>query len=144
MGEGWERVNAATRTVMTKKFPPPNALDRAKELRRDMTDAEWKLWTLLREIDGFKFRRQVPIGPYIVDFVCHTARLIIEADGGQHDPDSTREVARTEFLEREGYRVLRFWNNEILSNPEGVHTTITAVLGEISPSPNPPPSRGRA
>jgi very-short-patch-repair endonuclease len=98
----------------------------------------------VREIDGFKFRRQVPIGPYIVDFVCHRAGLVIEADGGQHDLDSEREVARTEFLEREGYRVIRFWNNEILSNPEGVHTAIITALGEISPSPNPPPSRGRA
>ena len=144
MGEGWERVNASARMVMTKKFPPPNALDRAKELRRDMTGAEWDLWNLLRQIEGFKFRRQVPIGPYIVDFVCHTAKLIIEADGGQHDLDSHREVARTEFLGREGYRVLHFWNNEVLENPEGVHAVVTAALGELSPSPNPPPSRGRA
>jgi very-short-patch-repair endonuclease len=144
MGEGWERVNAAKRTVMTKKHPPSNALDRARSLRRDMTEAEMKLWALLREIDGFKFRRQAPIGLYIVDFVCHAATLIIEADGGQHDLESDREVPRTEFLEREGYRVLRFWNNEVLSNLEGVHTVISAALGEISPSPNPPPSRGKA
>jgi very-short-patch-repair endonuclease len=130
--------------VMTKRRPPSNALDRAKTLRRDMTEAEMKLWALLREIDDFKFRRQVPIGPYIVDFVCHATRLIIEADGGQHDRESGREVSRTEFLEREGYRVLRFWNNEVLSNLDGVHTVISAALGVISPSPNPPPSRGRA
>jgi very-short-patch-repair endonuclease len=96
------------------------------------------------ETHSFKFRRQVPIGPYIVDFVCHSAKLIIEADGGQHALDSHREVARTEFLEREGYRVLRFWNDEVLANPEGVYTVISAALGEISPSPNPPPSSGRA
>src|SRR4051812_48770876 len=127
-----------------KKHPPPNALDRAKELRRNSSEAEKKLWALVREIEGFKFRRQVPIGRYIVDFVCHTAGLVIEADGGQHDLQSNLEVARTEFLEREGYRVLRFWNNEILSNPEGVHTVISAALGDISPPPNPPPWRGRA
>jgi very-short-patch-repair endonuclease len=144
MGEGWERVNASTRTVMAKKHPPSNALDRARSLRRDMTEAEMKLWALLREIEGFKFRRQVPIGPYIVDFVCHQAKLIIEADGGQHDLESGREVSRTEFLEGEGYRVLRFWNNEVLSNLDGVHTVISVALGNISPSPNPPPSRGRA
>ena len=144
MGEGWERVNASARKIMTKKFPPAHALDRAKALRRDMTDAEWKLWALLRQIEGFKFRRQVPIGPYIVDFVCHTAKLIIEADGGQHDLDSAQEVVRTKFLESEGYQLLRFWNNEVLSNPEGVHTVVSAALGGISPSPNPPPSRGRA
>jgi very-short-patch-repair endonuclease len=129
---------------MAKKHPPSNALDRARSLRRDMTEAEMKLWAFLREIDGFKFRRQAPIGLYIVDFVCHAAALIIEADGGQHDLESDREVPRTEFLEREGYRVLRFWNNEVLSNLEGVHTVISAALGEISPSPNPPPSRGKA
>ena len=103
-----------------------------------------KLWALLREIEGFKFRRQVPIGSYIVDFVCHKTKLIIEADGGQHDPESEPEIARTDFLNAEGYRVLRFWNNEVLSNLEGVHATISGALGEISPSPNPPPSRGRA
>ena len=111
-----------------------------------MTDAEKKLWAILRDngFDGFAFRRQVPIGPFIADFVCHKARLIIEVDGGQHDLDSIREVARTEFLEREGYQVLRFWNDEVLSNLEGVHALISAALGDISPPPNPPPSRGRA
>jgi very-short-patch-repair endonuclease len=111
-----------------------------------MTDAERKIWTILRNnsFDGFAFRRQVPIGPFIADFACHKAKLIIEIDGGQHDLESAREVARTEFLEREGYRVLRFWNNEVLSNLEGVHTIIGAALSGISPPPNPPPSRGRA
>jgi very-short-patch-repair endonuclease len=144
MGEGWERVTATKRMVMTKKHPPGNALARARALRHDMTEAEIKLWAILREIDGFKFRRQVPIGPYIVDFVCHNVKLIIEADGGQHDPEAEQEIARTELLEAEGYRVLRFWNNEVLVNLEGVHATISGALGDISPSPNPPPSRGRA
>ena len=131
---------------MIKKYVAPETVNRARALRHEMTDAERKLWTILREggIDGFAFRRQVPIGPFIADFVCHNAKLIIEVDGGQHELDSAREVARTEFLEREGYRVLRFWNNEVLSNLEGVHAVISAALGGSSPPPNPPPSRGRA
>jgi very-short-patch-repair endonuclease len=131
---------------MTKKYVAPETIERAQTLRRAMTDAERKLWTILHDnsIDGFAFRRQVPMGSFVVDFVCHKAKLIIEVDGGQHDLNSVREAARTEFLEREGYRVLRFWNNDVLSNLEGVHTVISAALGGISPPPNPPPSRGRA
>jgi len=98
--------------------------DRAKQLRRDSTDAEKTLWRLLRarQLNGVKFRRQHPIGPYIVDFVCLEQHLVIELDGGQHALDSP---ARTRFLESEGYRVLRFWNNEVLANPEGVHHAVT-------------------
>ncbi len=112
-----------------------------------MTDAERQLWSLLshRGMDGFHFRRQVPIGAYIADFACHHAKLIIEVDGGQHDLDAPAEIARTRFLESEGYRVIRFWNNEVLGNLEGVHMVINdALLGPPSPPPNPPPSRGRA
>ena len=94
------------------------------------------------QIKGYKFRRQVPIGRYIADFVCHKARLIVEIDSGQHDRSSCREAERTEFLQNEGYRVLRFWNNEILENLDGVHRTIADALA-TSPPPNPPPSRGR-
>ena len=131
---------------MAKKPVPAGALDRAKSLRRNMTDAEHGVARLLKlgALAGFKFRRQVPIGPYIVDFVCHAARLAIEVDGGQHDPSSAEENARTHFLENEGYRVLRVWNNEALSNPEGVYDIIVAALGPRSPSPNPLPSRERA
>jgi very-short-patch-repair endonuclease len=138
-------VNAGL-TRMTKKYIAPETIGRAQTLRRDMTDAERKLWTILRDssVDGFAFRRQVPIGPFIADFVCHKAKLIIEVDGGQHDLDSIREATRAEFLEREGYQVLRFWNNEVLSNLEGVHMVISTALGGSSPPPNPPPSRGRA
>jgi very-short-patch-repair endonuclease len=91
---------------------------------------------------GHKFRRQLPIGRYIADFVCHEARLIVEIDGGQHDRLSCRETERTEFLQNEGYRILRFWNNEILTNPDDVHHAITNALA-ASPPPSPPPSRGR-
>ncbi len=82
-------------------------------------------------MEGYKFRRQVPIGRYIADFVCHEARLIVEIDGGQHDRSLAREAA---FLQTEGYRILRFWNNEVLANLGGVHETIAEELGRITPT----------
>ncbi len=126
-----------------KKHPSGGTHPRARALRRTMTDAERRVWLFLRarQIDGFRFRRQVPIGRYIADFACHEARLIIEIDGGQHDAGSPREVERSRFLEGQGYRVLRFWYNEVLANPEGVVTTIAGVLA--APPPRPPPSCGR-
>src|ERR1700744_6155420 len=89
----------------------PRTVQRAKELRRDMTDAERKLWLRLnvRQLGGFKFRRQVSFTPYIADFACLAVRLIIELDGGQHDENRARDEARTRYLEAKGYRVLRFW-----------------------------------
>ena len=96
-----------------------------------------------RQTEGYRFRRQVPIGRFIADFVCHDARLIVEIDGGQHDPSSEPEVSRTQFLESEGYRVLRFRNNEVLDNPDGAQAMIAEDLRRIHPYPNPPPSRGR-
>jgi very-short-patch-repair endonuclease len=109
-----------------------------------MTEAERRIWQILcsRKMKGHKFRRQVPIGCYIADFVCHEARLIVEIDGGQHDRSSCREAERAEFLQNEGYRILRFWNDEILANLDGVHYTIADTLA-ASPAPNSPPSRGR-
>jgi very-short-patch-repair endonuclease len=119
-----------------KKQPAPGAHARARTLRRNMTEAERQIWQILRseQMQGHKFRRQVPIGRYIADFVCHEARLVIEIDGGQHDPSSGREVERSAFLQDEGYCVLRFWNNEALSNIEGVYATIAAALCR-TPSP---------
>jgi very-short-patch-repair endonuclease len=95
-----------------------------------MTDAERKLWSVLRlnGIEGHSFRRQVPFGNYVVDFACHKARLIIEVDGGQHDANLRDEQARTAFLAAEGYRILRFWNNEVLENLDGVYTVIVDTL----------------
>ena len=95
-----------------------------------MTDAERSIWQILRscQIDGHRFRRQVPLGRYIADYVCHDARLIIEVDGGQHDRSSPQEVERSRFLQDQGYRILRFWNNEVLSNLDGVHATIAEDL----------------
>jgi primosomal protein N' (replication factor Y) len=105
-------------------------------LRRDATDAERRLWAALRARRlASKFRRQHPIGRYVVDLACIEARLVVEADGGQH-ADSAWDVVRTRYLERGGWRVIRFWNNDILGNTEGVLLTIMAALdGTASPSP---------
>jgi very-short-patch-repair endonuclease len=112
-----------------------------------MTDAERKLWTILRarQLGGAKFRRQQPIGPFIADFVCQEARLIVEADGGQH-AENVGDVRRTAFLESKGYRVLRFWNNDILQNLEGVAESVLGALSTPHPArasrESPSPSRG--
>ena len=106
--------------------------ERARELRANMTDAERKLWSKLRlkQIDGCRFRRQLPIGPYIVDFVCLASRLIIEVDGGQHASDVQRDAKRTAWLESQNFRVLRFWNNDVLGNMDGVLQTIQCALAD--------------
>jgi len=102
-----------------------------------MTDAERKLWHMLREsfADGH-FRRQVPIRHYIVDFASHRAKLVIEVDGGQHD--SNVDAARTKIIEAEGYLVIRFWNSEVLGSPEGVWVVIDRALRGRHPTPTPP------
>jgi len=121
---------------VVKKAPRDGAGERARTLRREMTEAERRLCQILRsrQTEGHRFRRQVPIGPFIADFVCHQARLIIEIDGGQHDPLSGAEASRTRFLEGEGYRVLRFWNSEVLENAEGVRAAITKNLHPVTPT----------
>ena len=98
--------------------------------RRALTEAELRLWRLLRDLrlSGLKFRRQVPIGPYIVDFLCVRARLIVEADGSQHG-ESIRDERRDAYLARQGWAVLRFWNHDILRNRESVIDTILARAG---------------
>ena len=110
-------------------------LTRAQRLRREMTDAERKLWTILRarQLGGAKFRRQQSIGPFSADFVCQEARLIVEADGGQH-AENVGDVRRTAFLESKGYRVLRFWNNDILQNLEGVAESVLGALSTPHPA----------
>jgi very-short-patch-repair endonuclease len=88
-------------------------LNRARELRKNPTDAERKLWAhlRLRQIGGYKFRRQHPLGPYIVDFVCIEKKLIVEVDGGQHDEKRFYDAKRDKWLEEKGFKVIRFWNN---------------------------------
>ena len=110
--------------------------DRVHQLRTTQTDAEKRLWRSLRnrQIGGAKFRRQVSIGPYIVDFLCHDAALVIELDGGQHADRVDHDARRTAFLEKEGYRVLRFWNNDVLQNTEGVLQVVESAL-RANPSP---------
>jgi len=100
-------------------------------MRREMTDAERKLWFLLRDrrFAGVKFRRQAPIGRYVADFVCLRRKLIVEADGGQHF-DGGKDTARDRWLEREGYVVVRYSNIDILKNPDGVLTDLSMRLGE--------------
>jgi very-short-patch-repair endonuclease len=122
-----------------KKHPLDGAAARARTLRQNMTETEIQVWQILRahQLNGYKFRRQVPIGRYIADFVCHEARLIVEIDGGQHDRSSPPEIRRSGFLQNEGYRILRFWNNEVLANPDGVRETI---VNELAASPPPKPS----
>jgi very-short-patch-repair endonuclease len=112
---------------------------RARSLRRDSTDAEHAMWRILlnRQLAGFKFRRQQPLGQFIVDFVCFSHRLIIEIDGGQH-ADNAADVRRTAWLEREGFCVLRFWNNDVLANGEGVYQS---VLNTLTSRPPPHPAR---
>jgi very-short-patch-repair endonuclease len=98
------------------------------------------MWNLLRDrrLEEFKFRRQVPMGSYIVDLFCSQKGLIVELDGGQHN-GSTKDEVRTAWLESRGYRVLRFWNNDVLKNQEGVLTVLLAHLR----SPSPPEGEGR-
>lgn len=115
-------------------------------LWREMTEAEKRLWRRLRlrQTHGCRFRRRAPIGSFIVDCVCRDARLIVEIDGGQHDPSSEPEVQRARFFENEGYSVLRFWNNDALDNRNGVQMAIARHLRQVLPRPCPPPSRDRS
>lgn len=102
----------------------------ARRLRSNPTEAEKRLWARLRHkrLDDFRFRRQAPIGPYIVDFFCPSAKLVVELDGGQHGERSQRDAAHTRWLEKRGYRVIRFWNTEVFENFEGGLARLWAEL----------------
>ncbi|MEA2874910.1 MAG: hypothetical protein QOF14_106 [Hyphomicrobiales bacterium] len=112
-------------------------------MRHEPTDAERVLWQHLRHLTvaGSHFRRQATIGPYFADFACHVARMVIELDGGQHNEAGgiARDAKRTADLESRGYRVLRFWNNDVLGNVEGVMEAIAAAVRESGPPPPTPP-----
>ena len=116
--------------------------DFARKLRGEMTDAEQCLWRILRkrQIDGHRFRRQCPIDRFVVDFACLEKALIIEVDGGQH-AGSSQDRLRDDCLVKLGYRVLRFWNNDVLQNIVGVHDMIRIALSD-SPHPGLPPHAG--
>jgi very-short-patch-repair endonuclease len=102
----------------------------ARTLRRNLTDAEQRLWSRLRrrQVEGYRFRRQAPLGAYVVDFACFAARLVIEVDGGQHSWRAEKDATRNSWLEANGFQVLRFWNNEVFGNLEGVLETIRRAL----------------
>jgi very-short-patch-repair endonuclease len=116
--------------------PDRKSIRIARQLRVNQTDAETVLWNRIRnrQIDGHKFVRQQPIKGYICDFVCRERLLVIEVDGGQHS-DSATDVVRDRRLTEEGYRVLRFWNNDVLGNIEGVLTTIQAEFVRLEKEP---------
>jgi very-short-patch-repair endonuclease len=136
----------------------PKTRTRARALRCDLTDAERIIWNELRahRLNGAGFRRQTPVGPYVVDFICHEAKLVIELDGGQHFEAEhlAKDARRDAFLAGKGLRVLRFNNYDVMTNRSGVLQTIAAVLGRgqtpslpspasgggIRPAPEPEPS----
>ena len=109
---------------------------RARQLRRSWTDAELRLWQLLRNrsVGSHKFRRQHPVGPYFVDLVCLERKLVIEVDGGQHVKRAAQDEKRTAYLKSMGFRVLRFWNNDVLTQTDSVMQVIFDALGGC-PSP---------
>jgi very-short-patch-repair endonuclease len=132
----WER----NKKVRGLKMDNQQMTDLSKELRRQGTPAERVLWTKLRNIQlaGVKFRRQQSVGNYVVDFVSFEKKLVIEIDGGQHSEDhiAGRDEKRTAWLESQGFRVIRFWNNEVIENLNGVLLRIQEVIGIETPSPS--------
>ena len=115
---------------------------RSRELRAKATDAERRLWSRLcaRQVAGVRFNRQFPIGPFICDFVSRSAKLIVEVDGVKHAAQVEADARRTAYLKSKGYRVVRFWNNDVLENTDGVVLAIEHILQN---SPSPDPSRKR-
>ncbi len=131
---GVEAMSEITRMKATTK-------QNSCSLRREMTDAEKLLWRhlRLRQFAGYKFRRQHPLGNYIVDFVCLEAALVLEVDGGQHAESADNDAIRTQWLEANGLHVMRFWNNEVLNNIEGVKLAIWNYLSKLLPPSHLPP-----
>lgn len=108
---------------------PPEAIARARRLRREMTPQERILWGALKtSFPDMHWRKQVPLGAYTADFACHSARLVIEIDGSQHAAAESYDAIRTVFTEADGYTVLRFWNNDITGNLDGVITRIAEAV----------------
>ena len=133
-----------TWALLDRSVPAPPQRRFARQMRSSPTDAERKLWWHLRHrlpVANSHFRKQVRIKQYIVDFACHAARLVVEIDGGQHASVTTTDAERTKILEANGYRVLRFWNNDVLGNTDGVLEAIQSALA-VTPTPNPSPQGG--
>jgi len=117
--------------MRTYRNQPSGTVSRARGLRKDATDAEKRMWQALREtFPALKWRRQVPVGPYFADFLSFAVKLVIEVDGGQHAEASSYDARRTEFLQAQGFTVLRFWNTDVLANTNGVMETISLSLRE--------------
>ena len=118
-------------------------LKNARKLRAEMTEAERCLWQALRHRQvGARFRRQAPVGPYIADFICFNPRMVIEVDGGQHAEEPTTDEDRDAWFAKGGFVVLRFWNNEVLGNIDGVVEQITDALAGSNPTASPAGGEG--
>jgi very-short-patch-repair endonuclease len=151
-GEGWGGgVSASEVSMVDPEHPDWKVSDKlrsnARALRKKLTDVERILWSELRgqRLNGAGFRRQVPIENYIADFVCHTAKLVIELDGGQHysDRGERADAARSAIIEAQGFKVLRFSNHDVITNRAGVLETIAAAVAERAPTPTLPRKRER-
>ena len=149
LSPGRSRPPSPTRGEGTELVARDLATSRARSLRLNMTDAERKLWYAFRDrrFADFKFRRQVPIGPFIADFICYDARVVIEVDGSQH-ADSSSDARRDRWFAANDFLVLRFWNNDVLRNREGVLISVLETLHQRTPHParaergRPSPARG--
>ena len=135
-GQGGGSEQPAQRQIpkkMSEKLLPhddPRLITNGRQLRQNMTPAEWRLWQYLRgkRLGGYRFRRQQPLGQYILDFVCVEAKLVIEIDGGQHTGQTAYDETRTQYLQNLGFTVIRFWNNEVLQQ---THAVLTAILNKL-------------
>ena len=134
----------ARRAAVGRRWGKRDLLPLAKRMRHEPTEAERRLWSILRvgRMDGAKFKRQEQIGDYIVDFVCFAERLIVEADGSQH-VENAADQARDAWLKSQGFRILRFWNNDILRDTDAVGAAIHAALRPHLPDPSPARGEGR-
>jgi very-short-patch-repair endonuclease len=131
VGEGGERLRRSPGEGASS-----TAVVRARSLRRSMTDAERKLWYMLRDrrFSDAKFRRQVPLGPYVADFLSFERHIVVEVDGGQHSGKAS-DVARDDWFRGQGFTVVRFWNNDVLKNLEGVATLLLDIVAANTPHP---------
>lgn len=121
-------------SLLAVPYSSREAIQQGRMLRFGMTNAEERLWMRIRgkQIDGLRFRRQAPVGNYVVDFACKSPRLVIEVDGSQHAAAVEEDARRTEYLESLGYRVLRFWDNDVLTETDNVLEAIRTAIKQLS------------